>query len=275
MKYLLILSLFLFGCKENSRKKLDAESSQVNLFMDSLLVSSDKKENSTIDEIQKTTIDSIAFEKFKLLDIKDIFLTPDFSYNGSIGESHKRLLIHISDGSKSTTDSSLYSVVGKTKVNSTICSFIGRIKILKVTKNGQVEDDGPPFKFLGTLNGEFEFAEDINQKNSGVIKGTFLVRWDIEGDKIVFGDAWYTYRTSMLSFSGVWSSHTSGKTQNVCWSNYIPECLPNDFNCSDGPDVIPCEKYANNGWESLTHLFDSNETDRKKAIEAEETKWWQ
>jgi hypothetical protein len=205
-----------------------------------------------------------------------LFVTKDFAYNGAIGKTNRRFRIHISKAVRSEEDSSSYYIEGKTNVNSNVCRFTGKIKTEKVTKNYSYSQDeiGPPSEVMGQIDGSFEFLEDPSQKGSGILKGTFSIGWNVDGDRIVLGDIWYTYATSVLSFSGIWTSYKTEQSQDLCWSNYIPPCLPQDFDCSDGPDLIPCEKYANNGWESLRDIFSSSDQVRQQANEIESFAWW-
>ncbi len=285
MRYLALLSILgILSCRQKQRtidefKKTDSSQySQTDSKRNSLSKAESVIPNPIVQDILNAGNESIIFEKFKSVDLSEIFLTKDFSYNGAIGTTYKRLRVHISEVLKSDNDSTLYSVTGKTNVNSNICLFTGEIKIKSISKNTKYsrDDVGPPNEVLGNIFGEFLFEEDTTNHatGSGVMKGTFSVGWDIKDGKIVVGDVWYTYRTNVVSFSGVWTSYKTGRSQDICWSDNIAPCLPKDFNCSDGPDVIPCEKYANNGWESLRNVFDSSDEVRKEAIKIENLKWW-
>jgi hypothetical protein len=286
MRYLLLLIILgLLSCQQR-KKTVDefmqadsSEHSQIDSLHPNLSEAERVATNPIFQEILDTDDqDSIIFEKFKSVDLSKIFLTKDFSYNGAIGTTYKRLKVHISKVLKSDKDSTLYRVTGKTNVNSNICSFTGELKIKSVFKNAKdtIDDDGPPSKVLGDIFGEFQFQEDTtnHMTGSGTMKGEFSIGWDIKNGQIVLGDVWYTYRRNVVSFSGVWTSYKTGRVQDICWSDNIAPCLPKDFNCSDGPDFIPCEKYANNGWESLRNLFHSNDEERKQATKVEKLKWW-
>lgn len=280
----ILLFAIAFGlCCCSGRKANEEPIDKVN--NDSL--SSRDSSDETVNEVKSNTFikeiiefngsDSLFKTVFKRIDLGDLFVTKDFSFNGSIGKTYKRIRIYISKAARTDEDNSLYNIDGKTNVNSNVCRFKGKIRIEQVTKNDSYaeEEVGPPSEVMGHVYGSFEFFEDSTQNGSGIMRGTFSIGWNIEGDRIVLGDVWYTYATSVLSFSGIWTSYKTAQSQDLCWSNYIPPCLPHDFDCSDGPDLIPCDKYASNGWESLRDIFSSDEQIRQSVIKSENFEWWE
>jgi len=221
--------------------------------------------------------DSLLLENFKKVDLGSLFVTENYCWDGIIGEDYKRLRIWFHNAIKSENDSLLYSITGKTKVNTNICEFSGTFRLIKAVRDTIVYEDGPPYLVSGFIYGTFELNENKSQIGSGVFKGDFFIKWTVNNDttEIILGDIDYVYRESALTFSGTWESYKTAFSKRICWSNYIPYCLPKGFNCSDGPAIIPCKEFAKNGWETLNEVYDfSNETKRKEAARIENEEWW-
>lgn len=284
----LICTIFLLCCspnsdlpKDNNNTSLNSEPNEEPMKPQTQVLetfenkSTDINDEILISEILKYhSYDSI-FQLVKKMDIGHLFTTDSYSMDGSIGDDSKRLRIHIATAIKSPEDSILYKIIGKTKVNSNICDFTGNIRVTSFNKyRDELDDEGePPYEVLGSVSGDFEFYEVKSQKGSGVFRGTFSINWNIYQSKLTIGSAWYTYNESMVNFSGTWTSYETGNKKVVCWGDK-PSCLPSDFNCSDGPDLIPCDEYAKNGWETLRDVFDSNEEKRKASEKIESEHWW-
>ncbi len=275
---LLIILIALANCSrtttERGNDEIDilADTSEINGKLDPPSL-----EEQSIKRILGGVIDdSLIYGEFKTLSLEHLFTTKENSMDGVIGDDFRRLRVHISEAKKSSADSMLYLVTGKTKVNSNICDFKGSLRIESVIKYVEQAPEEPPYEVMGHLGGTFEFSEDQRQSGSGILSGRFSIKWNIYNESQVdFGNIWYTYRSSVIDYEGNWTEYKTKNSKRVCWSDYISNCLPEDFNCSDGPDIIPCDKYARNGWESLKAMFDySNESARKKALETEVQKWW-
>jgi hypothetical protein len=226
--------------------------------------------------------DSLILAHFNKIDIADLLITDSYAHDGAIGDNYRRLQIYMGEVIKSGIDSLQYIVKGKTKVKSNICNFVGKVRLTHATKSEETGEEsaeaeqGAPYEVMGSLGGTFEFLEDKDQRDAGSFSGSFTLLWNIDGYRITFGDIWYTYRMSTLNFSGIWTPYGNGTSKKVCWSNYLAECLPSDFNCSDGPDIIPCEEFGREGWATLAAMFNAaTEAQRNEARKIENEKWWE
>ena len=129
----------------------------------------------------------------------------------------------------------------------------------------------------GRIIGKYHFEEDRNQSGTGIFDGMFEIYWAYYNDSIIgLADFWYTKSDFTVLFDGNWKSYRTGKTKIACWSDYKGG-FPVGFNRSDGPDIIPDEKYRSSGWGPEIDLwsFDKEkEENAAKELRKNWTYWW-
>jgi hypothetical protein len=175
-----------------------------------------------------------------------------------------------------------YEVTGKSKVRDNICDFKGVIEARSVAEEVYFPR-GEPSTIDGKIIGEYRFEEDATQPAAGVFEGTFEIFWayyDDDGNDSVgyadigLADVWYTTGHTIL-FDGNWKSYKTGAIKKACWSDY-KACFPDDFDRSDGHDLIPDEKYRSAGWGSLIDAFSADSVARAEAEKEfyKNREWW-
>ena len=133
-----------------------------------------------------------------------------------------------------------------------------------------VEEDGidigrEPSVVDGKIIGKYKFYEDETQTHSGIFEGVFEIYWAYYNDSIGLADIYYTAPKSNILFDGTWTSYQTGQTQKACWTDGKRGCFPADFNRSDGPDLVPNEKYRSSGWGWVIDIFSGYEERSEKA----------
>lgn len=99
------------------------------------------------------------------------------TFQGTIGENNQRIEIRFISVSK--LDGKTYSVIGKSKVNSNICDFSGKIMIQKSMKLDakNLGCEGPDYS-SGFLIGKYELNENETQSHVGQFLGDFKTMYD-------------------------------------------------------------------------------------------------
>lgn len=193
---------------------------------------------------------------------------------GYLGNNYQRLWMHFISVIKNHDDPFEYYVHGKSRFKGNICDFQGVLRLSEATEFTELEY---PDERQGTIKGEFFLYEDQKQSGTGTFSGTFTTHWwldkngKVSYNGLLFGiDDGY----SNNEFTGVWTSHKSGKQLPCNWGDFrMPNGGDLDISASD---FIPNEKYAANGW--LTYLqaysgrFDEKTT--QQARKKEEEAWW-
>jgi hypothetical protein len=128
----------------------------------------------------------------------------------------------------------------------------------------------------GKIIGKYNFSEDRKQVGTGTFEGTFEIYWsdDWEDNRgIDIAEIWYTASTYTILFDGTWQSYRTKSSKKACWSDYRA-CFPAGFNVSDGPDLIPDEKYRANGWGYLIDMWSFDEKKAEKAKQEYDKNWF-
>lgn len=206
------------------------------------------------------------------------YLTP---YDGVIGDKCRRIQVIYSSVQK-TDNPYVYFVEGKSKVGVNIFPFVGEIVLTAAAKTTAeiLDDDAEQMgRVNGLVKGNYFFRETTKEKSTGIFKGEVELIWgmDQKGNIVSSRATNYVARPFTVNYQGVWESYNSGNQLTCCWSDYRIPCVPDDFDLSDGPDIIPNEKYSGMGWENVRILStrSSDTPEWKKAYEAESTKWWE
>ncbi|QSE98678.1 hypothetical protein [Fulvivirga lutea] len=198
-------------------------------------------------------------------------INTEFKHEGIIGQKFRRITFKFSNVSKTENDF-IYSLKGKSKVGNNIVPFEGN---LMLSEAHQVESE--IIDVEGVITGHFILREDPTNKSSGIFEGQFTAYWSVEDNQVVKANGSYVILPRIWSFIGKWKGYNSKNEIVCCWSDYQIPCTPEDFNISDGPDVIPNSKYDEVGWWPLRIIYtahpDSEEW--KKASEIEKAKWWE
>ena len=216
-------------------------------------------------------------------DFSEVFIYEPAKYKptvlGFIGTDMQRFYIHFNSINRNPDNPYQYLVKGKTRVKNNICSFEGKITIVKaglLTKNP--EDDEFPDYQEGFVLAEMELLEEKSQPGSGVLKGMmqsdFLI--DQKGqlaynDLMAAGDGFYNNQ-----FTGDWTSYKTGKAK-IC--NFGDDRIPSgnlpkgtEYDLDQGAgSFIPSAKYLGRGWQ--TH-FDCIVAQDEKACREENKQWW-
>ncbi|ASB50326.1 hypothetical protein CDL62_14840 [Alkalitalea saponilacus] len=203
------------------------------------------------------------------------------SYDGVIGSNYRRIQIHFSSIEK-TNNPYVYLIQGKSKVGDNVFPFIGNITITHAVKmNKDIIDEEMAYEIgrvNGFIKGNYVFHETPKEKSRGIFKGEINLNWGLNEYGIIVSSFTDNYVASKhtITYKGIWESYNTGNKLTCCWSDYQIPCAPDDFNVSNGYDIIPNEKYSRNGWENVRTLYieSENSPEWKKAFEAEIKEWW-
>jgi hypothetical protein len=209
-------------------------------------------------------------DKFAAYNCDSIWFTPNLQQNGVIGRNYQRIQIHISDISKSDAKCNVYFVKGQSKVNNNICTFSGKIELLKLFC---FECDYDETLLCGRLIARYSFYEDSLQNHSGVFKGIMscYVSINNKNQRITLdksGDVADGY--SNRDFVGTWTDYNTGVSKKCIWGDYrLPYTF--DFDQGDG-EMIVNSKYVKYGWQSYNDGSEFIDTGNDK-LELKD-KWW-
>ncbi len=195
---------------------------------------------------------------------------------GYIGENFQRFQIHFISAIKNPCNELQYFIYGKTKVKENTCTFQGTITIIESRTYN--EGDIPTLK-QGFVKGQYDFFEDPNQKEAGILKGNFQTdfyinkKGEIKYDALMFvADGFQNNQ-----FEGTWTSYKTGSLKKCNWGDYrIPKCdWKNGCDIGAGEFSIN-EKYVKNGWENyrLAWGYYPDKPEIIEAREKEKEKWW-
>jgi hypothetical protein len=211
------------------------------------------------------------FHNFENIDATKL-LGKEMNFQGMIGDDIQMMGIVFL--STTRINRSEYEITGKSKVRNNICDFKG---IQSVTGTELESGEDSPNMVDGKIAGKYCFYEDNNQSGTGFFDGVFEIYYAYYSDSIIgLADIWYTQSDYTILFDGNWKSYRTGKIKKACWSDY-KACFPTDFNTSDGPDLIPNEKYRAKGWGWIIDIYSSDTGKRKKAereFHEEWENWW-
>ncbi len=196
---------------------------------------------------------------------------------GFIGTGYQRLRIKILSISKVENNPDKYFVSGKSMVKNNICDFSGTIKITnaRIYKNKQwgVDDEykNKGMKQQGIIFAEYHFAEDKNQKYSGVFQGNLATYWYVDKNgKLKYDNIRLEsddYNNNQ--FVGTWKSNKTGVVKPANWGDYrIP--LSGDLDGGAG-EFSPVDKYLQFGWQTYRDAYSKN--DEQARLE-ERKQWW-
>jgi len=235
----------------------------------------DKKQKQDNNNEEQVTDTNFSMDSQKFPEIRDInvekLINKETEFHGMIGDDIQNMRIVFT--SIHRINEREYEIVGKSKVRNNICDFKGSIEIIEIVETDFAGGNESPNIVDGKIIGNYSFNEDKNQSGTGIFEGTFEIYWAHYEDSIDVADIWYTYSNYAILFDGIWKSNHTGKTKKACWSDY-KACFPEGFNVSDGPDLIPNEKYRSKGWGYMIDLFSQDEEKREKAIEIYNEQWW-
>jgi len=242
-----VIALFAGSCKQITQKRIAVEM---------------HKENN----VSQTNIKELP--KVESIDIPKL-LWKETAFIGMIGDDIQKMGIVFLSTTK--TSENKYEVIGKSKVKNNVCDFKGIIEAQHVIESDI--DSSEIATVDGKVTGKYLFHEDRNQSGTGTFEGTFEIYWTYSEDStIVLADFWYTASEYTILFTGNWKSYQTGSAKQACWSDY-KGCFPADFDCSDGPDLIPNEKYRSNGWGYEIDIFSSDTKTREKAEKEYREHW--
>jgi len=224
---------------------------------------------------------------FKDADLSNLLhpkLNNDYNriYNGIIGNKYKRIQLFFSSIEK-TENPYVYFVEGKSKVGENVFPFIGEIVLTNAEKTSDEILDKETALERGSINGfikgNYVFRETSKEKSTGLFKGELELNWglDNKGNIVSSYTDNYVAQKNTIVYKGIWESYNSGSQLICCWSDYKIPCVPKDFDVSNGPDIIPNEKYSDGEWENLRIIYTKSENtpEWKKAYEEEMKKWWE
>lgn len=196
----------------------------------------------------------------KIVDSKPVKLTADFThvlsnsstaYIGYIGNNYQKFDISLQSVHKSTANR--YTVTGVTMVRTNRCNFQGTIDVVE---NRQFSH--PTFGLDNSMKGQFKcrgctiakyrFAENAQQKGSGVFVGYLLFYWyETNKGEIVYDDIDdFSDSYSNNQYAGTWQSYATKKSKPCAWGQYR---VPNSGDLDVGAAEFSVNpKYARNGW---------------------------
>jgi hypothetical protein len=207
--------------------------------------------------------------KLESIDLTKL-LKEELSFDGMIGKDVQRMgIVFLSIVRINKTE---YEVIGKSKVKNNICDFKGIIEAQSVITSDIDSGYSETSTVDGRVTGKYLFYEDKSQSGTGTFEGTFVIYWAYYDSIIDIADLWYTASDYTILFDGTWKSYQTGNIKNACWSDY-KGCFPDDFNRSDGPDLIPDEKYRSSGWGPEIDLWSFDKEKEEKAAKELSEKW--
>ena len=194
---------------------------------------------------------------------------------GFIGENYQRFYIHFDTVYKDKTNNLWYNIIGKTKVNSNICNFTGRLSFNEVTLNSQdgTENDYKSYQLIGN----YYFFEDSTKLGSGEFKGQFKINIVVDNNERISYDAIDLVSDGFRNneFIGNWTSYKTRISKKCNWGDYrIPGC--GDLDIGVGEFSVN-EKYRKFGWQTFSNAFEGNynSAESQKARLIEKKKWWE
>ena len=218
-------------------------------------------------------------KKFLKYDFSGLFThTANSSVYGFIGDNYRRIRIKFISVAKDSLSSNVYNIYGKSLVgDNNIRKFRGKINITDVKAYKSIymgvdsEYKNKGLKGEYAIFGSYSFLEDVNQKNSGVFKGTFQTDFYIDKySKIHYDDL------NMVSdgftnnqFTGVWISYKTKLSQKCNWGDFR---IPNSDNFDVGAGDFSPSKNLASGWQSIVDL--NNLKKKARAKKLEEAEWW-
>ena len=194
---------------------------------------------------------------------------------GYIGSDYQRLRVAIISARKNPSQPDTYNVTGKSMVKGVIRPFSGTIKITKIAsspREGMEEEyKSEQLKGAGYVFGEYHFAEDAKQTNTGKFDGVFASDWIVDKngrlqyDEVMMGaDGYYNNQ-----FLGTWTSYRTKASKPASWGDSrIP--LSGDLDIGAG-EFSPDEKYIRNGWQGYVNAYAKQD---KRALADENKQWW-
>ncbi len=216
--------------------------------------------------------------QFSEVDLSSLFKNNYGSYDGVIGAKHQRIRIYFDSIIKSDDEDFNYIVSGRTKVKENVCDFKGTIVFYYANKDASFKNENETNEIDGILKAAYIFRENPDQKSTGLFKGEIISYWTFEDGNVKLGTGAYTSIDYGFAFQGSWQGYKSDNISRCCWSNYKIPCTPDDFNVSDGPDVIPNIKYKDAGWENLNIIYtshpESNDFIKASKAEKKASNWW-
>ena len=225
-------------------------------------------EINTTDFSDLWTTDSILAENRNLIERQEPI--------GFVGDDFQRFYIHFSSVIQNFEKPLEYFVYGKTKVKDKIFSFQGTITIIESKAFDSIEI---PIIKQGDVKGKYEFFEDPDQKETGILKGNFESNFIVNEEGELKYDAIFIVADGFNNnqFQGTWTSYKSGESKICNWGDYrIPECnWLNDCDTGAGEFKIN-DKYLKNGWENYRLAWGTYPETLEviKAQQKENEKWW-
>lgn len=195
---------------------------------------------------------------------------------GYIAPGYQRMRIALTSITKSASQPDTYNVTGKSMVKGVVRPFAGTMKITKVSsspRDGMEEEYASEgLKEVGFVVGEYHFAEDAKQTNTGKFDGVFATDWVVDKDgkllydEVMMGaDGYYNNQ-----FLGTWTSYRTKASKAASWGDSrIP--LSGDLDMGSG-EFAPDRKYIANGWQNHVNAYGPKQD--KRALAEENRQWW-
>lgn len=199
-------------------------------------------------------------------DFSNIFSVNDIL--GYIGDG-QRLYIHFDKINKDSLDSSVYHVIGESRVKENVCTFAGDIKIKSIKKT--------PNNYYNlnryTLSASYYFKEKQCTYGTGQFIGRvksmfFCYNDSVYYDEIECGADSYCNN----QFEGVWKSYKT----NLCKkANFGINRIPNSDFLDVGSDEFRVnDKYISKGWKTFVDAQNHSNSNLQMAIAEESREWW-
>ncbi|MDO5969629.1 hypothetical protein Q4Q35_07405 [Flavivirga aquimarina] len=193
------------------------------------------------------------------------------TFQGTIGKNNQRIEIRFISVSK--VNDKTYSVIGKSKVNSNICDFTGKILIQKSMKLDEknLDCEDPDYSF-GFLSGNYELNENETQSHVGQFLGDFRTMYDKTSTGFVVNSDWYG-QEGVSEFIGEWKDYKKDTPKYCSWGIQIPPTKRNDlFKHYDNEFYIFNSKYIDNGWRTYVLAHQGSFIGVPKDFESDKTR---
>jgi hypothetical protein len=199
--------------------------------------------------------------------------------NGVIGINYQRIEMYIGKAVRSKDMADTYLVTGKSKVNDSICDFLGEIRLTNLFYIDCDDDSAPADRpkqanspKCAVLFAEYLFYENSAQNNTGVFSGTMECSVRTHKTKMLLDESMYFADSySNRTFVGTWTDYKTKVSKKCIWGDHRLPFTPG-FDCGDG-EMAVCKEYVKYGWQPYQDGSESawNEKEQKYDIK---DKWW-
>ncbi len=180
---------------------------------------------------------------------------------GFIGEDFERLsMVFLS--AQASSDQSVITITGKSRVKENVCTYKGTLKINQVLQdksNGQ-----------GIVTGIYHLVEDSStQSHPGTFQGTFAIRFTPDMNNSPMPITTSEKGSWNIAFAGDWKLYKGKLKMKANWGDQrIPDSGDLDVGASS---FMVNEKYRKAGWKNFLKAYSGQDPE---ALKKEQAVWY-